>query len=173
MLRKSVDPAGEEVLHVGFDLFGRIYELVGPATAVAEANEVPAWGAAECPSAHLLAQPLSFYAQSAAKVDDDWDGAVPLMVVGIGITHHDPLPDDQKQAEAVAQEEGKSEYGTLQNLYDHLATFSGAVVEGHTEDDGLCQFTDLSWASMPGLAVRYVANRAAPTGTSSLEDLDR
>ena len=59
----------------------------------------------------------------------------------------------------------------ITTLYEHIGAVSGAAVEVE-EDSKECAVTRISWASMEGLAIRYVHNKKAPTGAMTLKDLD-
>ena len=75
MHRQSRDAEGMAVLHLSFQVAGRMFELVGPALPL---DPAPDWQPAECIEAHTLTQPLSWYAARATGNNS--------MLVGISMT---------------------------------------------------------------------------------------
>jgi len=146
--RRSKDPDGVAVAHVGFAVAGRIYELVGPLISLPGRAPLP-WNAEECAVAHTLVAPLSTLEKSSKQSSVTVD----TMMVGIGITHHDPTGP-----------------GTAVT-FDHLARFTGANVSVMPTQDS-CSVVDLQWGSMPNIAVRYVGSSAYP-GPSTLAAYDQ
>ncbi|KAH8048457.1 hypothetical protein JL722_12509 [Aureococcus anophagefferens] len=118
MLRSSVDADGADVLHLGLQVEGVVFELVGAAGDM-PGVDAPAWSADECPAAHALPFTLAYLSDLVGLADDaDDDFALyanePLLAVTLGVTQH----------------------------------------------------------GVPGVAIRFVDNLAAPSGSRSLADYD-
>lgn len=148
--RRSTDADGAPVAHAAASIAGRVFEVVGPLPGDGASYE--AWSAEECSPAHSLAQSLAYYAAAAKSAfwREHGFGFGELLVVGLGATHHDPL---SKGAKRPPRE-------MLSTLYDHLGALAGATVDRVTASE-TCVYSEIAFASMPGLAFRYVANNAA------------
>lgn len=133
--RTSLDTEGSRVMHIGFSIGGRIFEIVGKAKSILNTDLAQPWTPMECPGAHALIKPLSAYAAL------DNDRANPTMLVHVSMTS----PDLHSPAMRV--------------LTGHLTAITGAVVAVHG-GVGSCSWLNLHWSSMPGLIVRYVKNKA-------------
>ncbi|KAH8057524.1 hypothetical protein JL722_6603 [Aureococcus anophagefferens] len=94
MLRSSVDADGADVLHLGLQVEGVVFELVGAAGDM-PGVDAPAWSADECPAAHALPFTLAYLSDLVGLADDaDDDFALyanePLLAVTLGMTQHGP-----------------------------------------------------------------------------------
>ena len=183
MARLSIDTEGFTVLHVGFAIAGRIYEIVGAYDGAAAAEVkggrgtgggeggggggggggdiVAFWNATtECAVAHSLHGSLASY--RALAFSDSYrrfKGRPALMVVGISMTYHDPSPTTSSSRSSSNASKSSTDITTL---FSHLSAFTGATVAAEaTASPETCASTALTWDQMPGLAVRYVHNRHA------------
>ena len=157
MLRSSVDADGADVLHLGLQVEGVVFELVGAAGDMPGVR-APAWSADECPAAHALPFTLAYLSDLVGLADDaDDDFALyanePLLAVTLGMTQH-----------------GVTSAGAAAR-YEHAAVLTGAS-HNVTHASATCVVVDMGWDSQPGVAIRFVDNAAAPSGSRSLADYD-
>lgn len=157
MERISYDSEGTLVLHVGFELGARVYELVGAASdvGVTESSGVEFWSDSECADAHAIPRSLGFYSAMASRdLYPMYKSEPALMIISISISYHDPSDDD------------------ITTLYTHLTQYTSASATVAVSSS-TCDVVDIKWeGEMPGLVVHYVANHAAPTGSRTLQDYD-
>ncbi|KAH8068513.1 hypothetical protein JL721_6658 [Aureococcus anophagefferens] len=136
---------------------GVVFELVGAAGDMPGAR-APAWSADECPAAHALPFTLAYLSDLVGLADDaDDDFALyanePLLAVTLGMTQH-----------------GVTSAGAAAR-YEHAAVLTGAS-HNVTHASATCVVVDMGWESQPGVAIRFVDNAAAPSGSRSLADYD-
>lgn len=159
MVRRSKDADGANVMHLGVQVQGVVFELVGPTSSMPLLAEsaVP-WSEEECPAASSLPLTLAFLKSTAETISDDDDyevieGVKPLIAVTLGITNAEP-----------------NGVGAL-TRYSHLSQLTGAVVTT-TFDDGACTVVDVTWSDVSSPYLRYVNNDRARVGVATLQDYD-
>lgn len=161
--RWSLDKTGARVAHVGFNLAGRIYELVG--SPVDDVKEWTHWSQPECSAAHELEDSLKFYEDMAERAYPSslGFGFGEMLVVGISMSFHDPLGKAQAApAKSIA------------TLYDHLEILAGARIQKRELTSKTCSIAEIRFDSMPGLVTRYVKNDSPQLKTlpKNIEDYD-
>ena len=172
--RQSLDQEGAAVGHVGFTVGSRILELVGPLQSLpgfgdsapsSRFLEPEPWAPNECPQAQLLPASLAELAVLPSDPDDAgplWNGTADALVfLGFSVAQG-PTTD-------------------ISTLLAHLTNFTGAEVvtqamprtgPGDAVAEEACDVTEITWSTMPNLAVRYVQNFASQPGAGDVQALD-
>ncbi|KAH8053671.1 tRNA (adenine-N6-)-methyltransferase [Aureococcus anophagefferens] len=143
MLRSSVDADGADVLHLGLQVEGVVFELVGAAGDM-PGVERRRGARARSAAAHALPFTLAYLSDLVGLADDaDDDFALyanePLLAVALGVA--------QRTSRRGAR-------------YEHAAVLTGAS-HNVTHDSATCVVVDMGWDSQPGVAIRFVDNLAA------------
>ena len=155
--RTSRDVDGVRVAHVGFNVAGRVLELVGPAASLGARWDAPAWSADECAAAHALVSSVrALDAAGGAAVDDAtaFDAGQGLSLVGVGVLAADPTAPSARP------------------LYESLRAVTAADVTLVPAAPD-CDVVEAAWPSMPHAALRFVRNGAAATGPRAPGDMER
>ena len=144
-----------EMGHLLIPIEGRAFELVGPLASLdaSARGAYGLWGASECPNAHALADDFATLeerfaatANTTVWTDSARGGA------------RDARPQPMLAQVHVALSPNRT-LSAEDTALAHLDAFTRAKVEVHADEDAsACGVASLTWASMPGVTVKYVRN---------------
>lgn len=168
VLRLSSSEGTDDVAHVGIQLAGRMYELVGPASSITSGDYssttadlislFSAWSDDECPEAHELSQhnltALSTYYKAAYKTlgAQDWETSTGL---------YTPM--------LVGMTAASSALSGVSSVLSALETVAGASTSTASLYSGACEVATITFDSSDMFQpfAKYVANTGATQGAGA------